>query len=247
MISDFENELAAFMTLREFNYQVNISLKHKYVYLEVAKAACSTIKKRLIDYEVAPLSYGDRKIHTDNFSSPFVKPFQLDSTALQHILFSGEFYRFSFVRNPYARVLSAYLDKIVQHKPQVRKVLRILGLPDDDDAVAGTDLTFEQFVESIENTPLKSLDHHWRPQYLQLMHPLLKLDFIGKVESFEDDWSEVASRIGLSGDAGENVLWHQTGARKKFKQYYNFGLQERVRIVYRKDFEIYGYETITGM
>lgn len=244
---DLEQEISAFMRMREFNSIINISLKHKYVYLAVAKAACSTIKKRLLDYEVSPFKYKNREIHADIFSSPFVKPYQLDEETLRQVLFSGEFYRFSFVRNPCVRVLSAYLEKIVCHKPQSREVLRALDLPFDNDAIASTDLTFEEFIQSIEKTSLRSLNKHWRPQFMLLLHPFLEFDFIGKVESFEDDWAEVAAKIGLTDDADENVLWHQTSAREKLDQYYSSNLVGRVSNVYRKDFEVYGYESIVDM
>ena len=52
--STIKKEIEKYMTWREFNFNTNISLKNKYVYFEVAKAACSTIKKRLLNFEISP-------------------------------------------------------------------------------------------------------------------------------------------------------------------------------------------------
>lgn len=238
---DIEKEITTFMPLHDFNFNINISLKNKYVYFEVAKAACSTIKKRLLNYEVSPFDASNIKLHHDIFSSPFVKPYQLNKKMLRHVLFSGEYFRFSFVREPYVRVLSAYLDKIVRLKPQAKKVLRALNITFDDEAFSNIDISFEQFILSIEKTPVRRLDKHWRPQHMLLMHPFINLDFTGKIESFNDGWNSVISRIGLTNDTGENVLWHQTNAKENLSQHYTSNFRDRINKIYRLDFETYGY------
>ena len=150
---DFEKEIHKFMPMREFEFNVNISIKHKHIYIEVAKPPCSTIKRRLMDFEVFPYHSENQIVHADIFSTPFVKPYQLDQHLLEHILFSDEYFKFSFVREPYTRFLSAYLDKIVRLKPQVKNVLSALNLPSDDKSTSQADRTGEVHDQPRSHAP----------------------------------------------------------------------------------------------
>ena len=90
-----------------FNAAVNISLKGRYVYVENPKVASSTIKSKLHANEL----HGLRNIrvgpHPDITQSPFIKPYQLPPHQLREILFGGEFFKFTFVRNPFDRFVSS--------------------------------------------------------------------------------------------------------------------------------------------
>jgi hypothetical protein len=47
-------------------------------------------------------------------ATPFVKPFQLPPDLLETVLTSGDFRRFTVVRDPASRLLSGYIEKIGQ-------------------------------------------------------------------------------------------------------------------------------------
>ena len=91
------------------NYLINISKTYKYVYLETPKVACSTIKRTFQKAEVTALG-GEvaKNIHDKNLS-PLLSPLDIQN-GLDSMFEGDEFFRFSFVRNPYSRILSAYLD-----------------------------------------------------------------------------------------------------------------------------------------
>jgi len=235
------DKIKQFMNYREFNYNTFISLKHKYVYIEVAKAACTTIKKRLQGYETEPLEYPHKEVHTDIFCSPFVKPYQIQKRMLEKILFDSQYYKFTFVRNPYSRILSAYLEKILNKKPQAKQILKILDGQYNESKSDYKDITFSDFLYALKEMSPKDMDKHWRPQYLLLMEPLIQYDFVGKVEKFENDWDVVVSKIKLKPDTRNNVLWHKTNSGELINKYYTPELKKIIKEIYELDFQKYDY------
>lgn len=88
------------------------------------------------------------------------------------------------VKNPKA-ALHAYLDKLVAKAPRWHaRVQSALGVPVDLDA----EISFEEFVSAIERQdPVGEMDPHWRPQHVNLMHPVISYDLVGRVETFDAD------------------------------------------------------------
>lgn len=154
-------------------------------------------------------------------------------------MLSGDAYVFSFVRDPLVRAESAYLDKIanLERRPRWRhEVQRVLGLPEDSDEAP----SFEMFVAALEAQEPITMDAHWRPQHLNLMHGLVRMDFVGRLETFERDVERVRVEAGLP-----VVPLAVRNARTS-----GYGLcdgrpdlVERLRRVYDRDFELYGYPT----
>jgi sulfotransferase famil protein len=98
------------------NYGANISLMHKYIYIETAKCGCSTIKLTLQRLELGDVNYKRddfEEIHVREYS-PLLTPRQVGS--FRNLLNRPDYIKFCFVRNPYTRLLSAYLDKFVRQE-----------------------------------------------------------------------------------------------------------------------------------
>ena len=95
----------------DFKHATNFSLKYRYFYAETPKVGCSTIKGLLIQAEHGQvIQYPDMDyIHHREFS-PLLNAQQLVDTVA--FLEDPGVTRFCFVRNPYTRLLSAWLDKI---------------------------------------------------------------------------------------------------------------------------------------
>lgn len=135
-------------------------------------------------------------------------------------------YRFTFVRNPYVRVLSAYLDKIE------RKA-----------AHGGRAVSFLEFLRRLERGELYR-NAHWAPQASLLLLPVTEYDFIGRVESLERDLAAVLEILqGRPGDrTPRSALGNWTGAGGRLAQYYDDASLALVRRLYARDFEVFGYE-----
>jgi len=147
----------------------------------------------------------------------------------------GEAFRFSFVRDPVTRFESAYRNKIQQPKSQPRQVLEILGRPDD----ATTKVSFEDFLWAVEQQEPLVMDLHWRPQHLNLMHPVFTFDMLGRLERFDEDIEEIRRRLDLPSPPTRS----RNASRAAGPSVYDGrpDLVERVRALYARDCELYGY------
>ena len=226
----------------EFNFNVNISLRYRYVYIETAKVACSTIKSRLFALECEGFSVDQHPPdpHPPPVQSPMVKPYQLPRELVEEALFGPSFYRFSFVREPFERVLSGYLDKIVGKEMQLVRLLEAHGLPSNYEP------SFTEFLQRISTSDPARLDKHWRQQTALLFLPHISYDLIGRFETFEDDWRKVETAVSRSGGALGSAVEdrsHATSSRKRLHEYFGPVESDLVRQIYRDDFETFGYPT----
>jgi len=229
---------------------VQYSPKYRYIYVDTPKVACSTIKHSLQRAERegavpgtkpgAPQQYGYSdfllRIH-DRRESPLLFP--KDRQELARFAAWSRF-DFCFVRNPFSRVLSAYIDKVERHAE--RRALfqaQLLGGMEDP----GRTLSFIEFLELVRRQDPKAMDPHWRPQHIHISCGI-RYDFIGFFENFEKDFNTALSRIDpelLQHRA--NIFEHRTDASKILAKYYEGNAAARlVREMYAKDFEIFGYD-----
>jgi hypothetical protein len=152
-------------------------------------------------------------------------------------MLAGNAFRFTFVRDPIARVESTYQDRIADtsRKHAWRgRVQQALGQPVDEARVP----TFDEFVDSLETQELIRMDPHWRPQHLNLMHPLVDYDYIGRLETFDADLARVRELAELP-----EVPLEVRNARPPAASLFDDrpDLLRRVREVYARDLELYGY------
>jgi hypothetical protein len=103
---------------------------------------------------------------------------------------------FSFVRNPWARVLSAFRHKASNDTNSPRMVDGVYqGFLDHGIAVRA-DMGFDEFCELICAIPDDKTDKHLRSQSAFLIHedePIVP--FIGKIENMEDDWGRLMQQL----------------------------------------------------
>lgn len=222
-----------------FIYYCNISLKYQYVYYATPKVACSTTLLTLQRAEIEdpyyfPLEFED--IHEKELS-PLLTPTQIGS--LSRLLASPYYCKFCFVRNPFTRILSCYLDKVAGGHPHKRVVLNLLGRPQED---LSQPVTFEEFVDVIAAQPISEMHDHWFIQWYHLGEGRFPFDIIGRFETFSSDFEEILRRIGIDATTYyAQEMRNVTNAGFLLEQYYDKRLVEIVRRVYALDFEHFGY------
>jgi len=89
----------------------------------------------------------------------------------------------------------------------------------------------------VETLNLKSCNIHLREQ--SSLIDLSTIDFIGRMETFEVDFAEVLSIIGIPAQKLE--IRNVSKARASYQDYYNDDDIERVYKLYKKDCQIFGY------
>ena len=223
------------------NYATHISLKYKYIYIETPKVACSSIKMALqrLELQMRDFERNDfEDLHVREFS-PLLQLSQLPNFE-QHLI-GSDFFKFCFVRNPYTRLLSCYLDKIVKPKTYKEKkgLMKFMGLDNNE---IDYPISFNDFISQIEKQSLLDMDYHWRPQTYLTCQSTIKYDFIGKLESFNSDFGVVGKMISSELDSYYSPeVRHQTDANKMLAEYYNDDLYNRVYNIYKLDFENFSY------
>ncbi|MBO0844810.1 MAG: sulfotransferase family 2 domain-containing protein [Nocardioides sp.] len=172
-------------------------------------------------------------------------------------MLEGEAFRFTFVRDPFRRVESAYRNKVLERSrgrgrraPAVtqgrRTRLRRIKTLQTAIGLRGSgsqDLTFDQYIAALEvladRNALK-MDAHFRPQHLNLMHGLISYDLIGRLETFEADLEKVREATGMPPvpvEVGRNAS--PDSATSLFDG--RPDLLKKVKRIYARDFELYGY------
>lgn len=128
----------------------------KIIYYDVPKAASTSIRVSLFN---------------DDNNLSLAEP--------KHSL--EEYLKFTFVRNPYSRIVSNY-TMFTQNKFRIGQIKQFHHNPQS--------MSFDDFVEFIEIYD----NHHWRPQVDFLDG--YDIDFIGQVENFNTDYNFILKKIG---------------------------------------------------
>lgn len=230
------HEMFELFTPSVLNETINISLKHGYIYFEVPKAGTTSIKTALHAAEIGNLPGPAIGAHPPNLHSPFVKPYQLSRETLLGLLRDPSIFKFSFVRNPYARLLSGYLTKMLSQEGSYIAFYRnTLGFG------VSEEITFAAFVEHVCNQTPDRMDKHWRAQFYQSFAAFCDLDFVGKLENFDADAMTVSERIGI--DLSHIAIApNATGAMQKLRNYYTPEISALVADTFDVDFLQFGYE-----
>lgn len=248
VILDRYRDLKPEAVSQRLRYSSFVSLPKRYLYFQVPKAACTRMKELLRTVENAPPLHwfvGDhRETRRDMFvhareNVPLPSLLDLSDDEQKEVLESPDFFRITFVRNPYTRLASAWKNKIRLCEPDHQYVyLHIKGhLPE---LQAKSLVTLEEFVEYIEkHCDLRTCDAHWRRQVDHLFFPALNFSYVGKIEQMAEGLRRFEKHLRLPEpfpDDQRNVSGTTGGVR------YSRTLADRVYSLYEKDFETLGYD-----
>jgi len=228
-----------FMTRDLLVSRVHHSPGQPLVYVNNSKVACSTIKRSM--WEAADASSGKRTFQGhphERGRSPFLKEISDFYKLGFDPLFSSEW--FSVVRNPFVRVLSAYLNKIPAERrdPHVWAPLKKrFRMPEETPP-------FPEFMQMLLSESLPdALDWHFCPQAANLLFGFAPLSFVGQLEAME----EVEAWMAARGIPLKSVRWHATNARELVDRYYGPAEVDAALKIYQSDFDEFGYSRDPGV
>ena len=162
-----------------------------------------------------------------------------------------------FVRDPFTRLLSAYIDKFTQYNEYTEPFQRNYGRhiismyrknPSSQSFQFGHDVAFGEFVRYVIDLHEKhqEFDEHWRP-FVDLCSPCdIHWDFVGKMETIEEDSRYVLSY--MLGDPCPPPLMQSQHGHQTIDMVMEVFYQQippsdirRLKEVFRHDIELFGY------
>jgi len=220
-----------------------VSHEHEFVYFIVPKVACSSIKTALLPLFDSDVSE-EELVREDGIPAAHrlfkTSPHSINKRRLLKGIkkdhYSG-YFKFAFVRNPWDRLLSCYLQKLAPGGQGLNRydfggVELQYGMP------------FAEFVEAVYQIPDEEADRHFRSQHITVCGPddMILADFVGRFENLEADFAHVVRKIGASHLELPHLLPSPSRGARSYRDYYDDETAERVGERFRKDVEIFGYQ-----
>ncbi len=204
--------------------------QYKAIYFPIPKVACSSIMSScatVLGIQEGP----DTDIHRLYFPS----------VSADEIYKYSDYFKFAFVRNPWDRLLSCYVDKI-KADPNLNNGRYINGVARSfsryNQFHAG--MSYEEFVDVILEWPDETANHHFKSQYTFLCdsNGKLVIDYAGRFEFLADHFEYICkhSKIPI-----ERLPHRQKSSHKNYKDFYTDELIEKVAKRYQKDIELFNY------
>lgn len=226
-----------------------VSLAKRYMYFEVPKAANTQMKELLRAAEGAPPMelfkggiWETRRFMFVHYrpNVPLPNLLDLDDSTQKEVLESPHFLRMTLVRNPYARLLSAWRSKVVVCEPRWLYVhLQIKGqLP----ALHHKSfVSFEEFLGYLKTKcDLRTCDRHWRRQTDHIFLPALNFSLVAKLEQLEEGLRHFEKHVGLS--PGSLNPEGRNASIRVDSGGYSQELADSAYSLYEPDFNAFGYD-----
>lgn len=198
-----KGDFCALKALHLNRYNITASDEKKFVWFRVAKVGTRSILEILNKNQV-PFSINDYEV---SFNPKRYK----------------NYFKFAFVRNPWDRVVSCYMNKVVPNGPKYYQECLGKG--------------FDYFVDFISKKDLTTADAHIRLQTSLI--PIQHVNFIGRLETFADDLQYIAKVIGLQ---LQEIPRKNRTAHDHYSKYYTEKTKKIIAEKYKKDIEAFGYE-----
>ncbi|MCX7890600.1 MAG: sulfotransferase family protein [Rhodobacteraceae bacterium] len=197
-------------------------------YSRIPKAANSTVMaalQRLAAGQADPLRAKSR----------FPRPSRLSAATVAEL--DRDWFCFTVVRDPHARALSAFLDKVGRRTGHSAHFFRWFR------PATPREPGFADFVAYLEEGGLWH-DLHWAPQHGLLHLPFARYDMIGRVERLETDLPAILARAFGAPPAGIERFDHAppTGAAARLPAMLTPALRAALARLYAADFAAFGYD-----
>lgn len=235
--------------------------QRRFIFVYVPKVACTNWKS-IMRYLAGHADYLNSARAHDKASGD-LRYLDLDGPDMD-IARDPDVAKYAFVRDPYSRTLSGYLNKVENRlKPrpdQANKpdnparvhfgkvVEAIDGFRRDRlDPGEHPEVTFEVFLRWLRDGDGKGKwlrnDEHWQAQSVLLRYPEVSYDFLGRFEYMNEEAPVLLQKMGcdIGFPSQKDVKFPPTNARTKVDRYYNPACFALVNQLFAVDFENFGY------
>ncbi|XP_078370233.1 carbohydrate sulfotransferase 14-like [Oculina patagonica] len=172
--------------------------EHKFLFCSVPKVACSNWKRVMMVLDGKANDSNDiLHVNHKNFT------FLADLPPLDAKRKLQEYYKFMFVREPLARLLSAYKDKFFLnyshnfHRRYGTKIVTLLRENAEANST-GEDVSLKEFLQYVTESRVEDMNEHWMPFYELCQPCAVSYDFIGSFENLESDAPQVLKELNVN-------------------------------------------------
>ncbi|CAI5944021.1 unnamed protein product, partial [Closterium sp. NIES-64] len=225
-------------TAERFLRQFIVDEKLKTIYCFVPKVACTSWKTwfRQQQQGQGQKNISDVYLTHDHYKSGLrILAYHYNEYEVIRLLTRPDFFKFSFIRNPYARLASVYFNKHVNGGPpfgrQFWNKMFFRGITPYRKLVeeqGGKDLfgfsDFAYLLRSVEERLRSYMESHVQPQMDVCRFDAIKFDFIGRFENLDADVAEVLHRLNKTDASGAFSIGlnaHRTNAEDKLTSLYD--------------------------
>lgn len=239
-----------------------VSEAHKLFYIPVAKCACTSLKSMMVNLAAVdrPDIATELGVHlvTDRFNTGVqLKDKPIDTA--REILASDQYFKFSVIRDPFQRLVSAYMEKFVYKRHSDRNLLHtravISAAQGKEDIDLDLGISFDDFLAYILAQDPFELDPHWRPQHhyflgVPHMSRIFRLENIKALEQYllqEHGMTVTLGHDNKTGKSDIDLPQACTLSAREFDQREHISPHsflatrhaEAIREYFREDFEFY--------
>jgi|10_taG_2_1085330.scaffolds.fasta_scaffold17517_4 hypothetical protein len=219
-----------------------ISKKYKFIFIHIPKTGGCSVESALMnhlgkeDLITDRMNYQDKKINAKFCDIPHHITLR-DFHHLTHNRYK-DYYKFSFVRNPYDRLVSMY-----SFYSQLKR--RRIG---ESEIEKFNNWLLDNSRGNIINPKLGlKAQNQWKniPQIEWVINNDNKIDvdFIGKIETFDSDLLTIGRKIGINID----IIPHKNKSKHShYSNFFNAETKRQTEKKYMDDFKKFNYTWSTG-
>ena len=203
-----------------------VSAAHKFVFAAIPKTGTHSIRRALRDH-MSPEDWEQVGLFVHR-TSPIAELSRIGHGHIRLVQLKphmtpenfASFFKFAFVRNPFDRFVSyaSFITREVGHFDRdPHKVMRYF----------------------LANPPWNHILFRPQHEFVTDEQGELLTDFIGRVETMQQSYDEIAARVGIP-TAKLDVV--NSSRRSDYRQYYDQELIDGVAKLYARDLEFFGYQ-----
>ncbi|MCU0524004.1 MAG: sulfotransferase family 2 domain-containing protein [Elainella sp. Prado103] len=201
-----------------------INRKHKIIFCPIPKNACTLFKLMIVEHSDSQKHFQESGENIHSYVARENTGFGLDQL---EYLQDQAFFKFVILRNPFERLVSAYLDKFVKPlelESFAQTVVQDVCQRSDQPLDFHRSITFSQFVDYLTHTENVWMNEHWRPQYTFFDNNLINFDLIGQFEQLEQTLKilEAKFNIQITRDPSQ---YHNKPEYQTFYQHFDHSLE----------------------
>lgn len=237
--------------LRRLEYGSYVSLRHRYMYVETPKAACTSIKRMLVDLEGIAWNPDALPYHRETRRDMLIHqrryvgiPSLLDiAPSIREEILSGVegWFVFAVVRNPFSRLVSVFENKIRLGEPRYRTLEARYG---DRGMFSDPKTAFAAFIEEVLcGRDKRDRDPHFTSQTRLLLPRLIPYTHVFRLEKVDEMFRALRNHLSAQETAGPAGLPRENASLgSPWRDFYDERSARAVAEIYADDFREYDYD-----